>query len=373
MERQIDMIAKSPPLFAKINDPAHIYIYVIRNQDKECEILKLSNDLEIKEKYIIENGIGPGEARNPRIYGGDTHSLILQDRAGHKYIELDPDFKLIDEYREKRPGMGLDTGGKYLPEKRMVVAGYEQMIRFSKAPDILIKKYIRIYAIKFIPGKKTPENIKLYETQAIDRWKKDRMPLFRPVHFGYFFDHIYILDKREYRIIKMDIEGNLLKDKKFAFKSRIFSKSEREEWIEKRAAHVGRIMPKEKMDYPEKLFPACWLMPIADGIAVGKCENYDLDDKGPISADYFDPDLNYLGKITLPYFFWWNEPSAGQVAVDCDFFYKNGKLYFSEERDGEYWITRWDVKIEKNKPGEEKGGKKGQAKKTVVSGFAKGV
>lgn len=144
----------------------------------------------------------------------------------------------------------------------------------------------------------------------------------------------------------MDINGSVLKEKKIPFKSRNLSTEDRKKWI-------GQVFEKEwtkKFDYPEKLMPVSWMLAIAGGIAVAHCQNYDLDEKGPIPADFFDPDLNYLGKITLPYFWAWNLPGHGQAALGYHVLYKNGKLYYSEDREGEYWITRWNVKIEKNKP-----------------------
>jgi hypothetical protein len=167
----------------------------------------------------------------------------------------------------------------------------------------------------------------------------------RPVHFGYFFDHIYILEKKDYRIIKMDIAGKVLIEKKILFKSKSFPQSLRKDWIEKFYRD-----PKwtKQFDYPAELWPACWIMDVGEGIAVGRCENYDPEDKGPITADYFDPNLNYLGKIKLPYFYTWNHPSSGKASLNRCFFCKDNKLYSLEARDEENWIIRWRIEIEKN-------------------------
>jgi len=344
-EKQIDIIVKDPILFARINDPDHIYIYTIWNQDKNCEVFKLSNDLEIKKRYIINNGIGPGEARNPRICGGDAHSVIFYDIAGHKFMKFDSSFKLIAEYKEKKYLGESIAGNEYLAEQQMMVGGFKQMIKFSKTPELLFEFHFRIYARKFIIDRNMIEETKLFETPYNEHWMKNKKPIFMPVSFVYFFNHIYVLDKREYRIIKMDIEGNVVKEKKFAFKSRTFSKSDREKWVE---TFFSKRQAKE-FDFPEKLFPACWLMPIADGIAVGKCENYDPDDTGPVSADYFDPELNYLGKITIPYFRAWNNPHQGQDEAYNRFLHRKGKLYSIQwNDDDEYTITAWKVQIEEN-------------------------
>jgi hypothetical protein len=345
-EKPIHMIAKGGPIFARINDPDHIYIYFLQNQDRNCEVLKLSNELEIKERYVVSRGAGPGEARNPRIYGGDHRSVIVYDAPARKYIEFEPNFKLIDEYRAKNQGTFLYSGGKYIPGKRIIIDGFKKMESLSRKSDgsLFLENYIRVFARKFSPGKKTIDDTKLFETGFDEHWKDNKTPLFNVINFVYAFDHVYILDKREYRVIKMDIDGNVLKEKKFAFQSKTFPGSDREKWVEK---FFGKEKVKD-FDFPAQLFPASWLMPIANGIAVGQCENYDLDDKGPVSADYFDPDLNYLGKITIPYFWAWNQPHHGQNEVYNRFLYRKEKLYHIQWKEDDYKIVVWKVRIEKN-------------------------
>ena len=143
----------------------------------------------------------------------------------------------------------------------------------------------------------------------------------------------------------MDIEGNVLTVKKIRFKTKSFPTSLREKWIEKFYRGPKRI---KDFDYPGKLWPACWIIDIGGGIAVGRCEDYDPENKGPITADFYDVNLNYLGKIGIPYFFAWNHPATGQASVNYFLFYKDGKLYSTVERDEENWIIRWRVENEKN-------------------------
>lgn len=344
---KIDIITKEPPIVADISDLDHIYIYFLINKDKNCEVFKLTNTLEIKDRYIINYGPGPGETLNPRIYGGNDRLIIVYDLMARKFIEFDRNFKSIDEYRSlKRLGTSFYSGGKYLLEQRIIIDGYKYTESMSKESDgtLAMKFYNRIYA-RHIKPDKSIQDIKLFETPLLEeRWKNNRMPVFKDLNFGYYFDHIYILDKMNYRIKKMAIDGKILKEKQFAFEAKTFSKSELEEWVTK---FFGE-KEKHEFSFPEKLFPACWMMPIANGIAVGRCKNYDPDDKGEISADYFDPDLNYLGKITIPYFWSWNNPDQGQKEAYYRFLYKNGKLYSIEigEDLDDFQIVRWGVHIE---------------------------
>jgi hypothetical protein len=140
----------------------------------------------------------------------------------------------------------------------------------------------------------------------------------------------------------MDLRGNIIKDKKILFKSRSFSRSLRKKWIDK--FYADDEYCKRRFDFPEELFPASWLMQVGDGIAVCRCENYDPDIKGSVPADYFDRDLNYLGKIELPYLYFWNHPYTGQYHSYINFLSKGGKLYYLETRDdNDYWIVRYNI------------------------------
>ncbi|MCU0288959.1 MAG: hypothetical protein MUF15_21515 [Acidobacteria bacterium] len=344
---KIDIITKEPPIIADISDSDHIYIYFLINKDKNCEVFKVTNNLEIKDRYIINYGSGPGETLNPRIYGGNDRLIIVYDLMTRKFIEFDRNFKSIAEYRSlKSLGTPFYSGEKYLLEQGIIIDGFKYIESMSKESDgtLTMKFYNRIYA-RHIKPDKSIKDIKLFETPLLEeRWENNIMPVFRDLNFGYYFDYIYILDKMNYRIIKMTIDGKILKEKQFAFEAKTFSKSELEEWVTK----FFGIKEKHEFSFPKKLFPACWMMPIANGIAVGKCKNYDPDDKGEISADYFDPDLNYLGKITIPYFWSWNNPAHGQNEAYNRFLYKNGKLYSIEiEEDlNDFQIVRWGVHIE---------------------------
>jgi hypothetical protein len=338
-EFRFDVISKGPPIIAKIDAKDELFVYFLTNEDKNCEILRMTMDFDIKHRSIIKNGVGPGEATNPRIYGGDSRWIVVYDAPRYKFIKYDANFNLIGEYRVKDRGYFLYSGASYVPRHEFVLDGFSKALNFFERVD-------SIYLRKFT-GKKNIEDVKIFETPIYQNIIKEnrKMIVARHIHFGYFFGHIYILEKKDYRIIKMDTAGNVLLAKKIRFTPKSFPKSLRKEWIK-----IFYRGPKwvEEFDYPEELWPACWIIDLGEGIAVGRCENYDPEDKGPITADYFDPDLNYLGKIKIPYFSGWNHPSAGQIAVNRCLFNRDKRLYSLLERDEENRIIRWRIEIEKN-------------------------
>jgi hypothetical protein len=337
-EYRFDVITREGPFFGKVDDKDNLYAYFLQNQDGNCEVLKLSTDLELKKTFIIRRGQGPGEAINPRIYGGDEHFIIVWDAPARKYIKFDSDFKLLDEYRlSKYMGTFLYSGEHYVKEHNFVLEGFNKHVTYYD-------KFINIFKMKFPDDEsKIVRDIKLFSI-PYQQYRKDndKMTMGVPLNFGWYFDHIYILNKRDYRILKMDAAGNVVLDKKVKFETVTFSEAERKKWIYKNYGPGSR--GRRRFDFPEILWPACWMIHVGDGIAVGRCENYDPDRVEFVSADYFDPDLNYRGRIKLPYFRWWNRTDIAPTHADINFYSKGGKLYFLETRDDDdYWLVRYNI------------------------------
>ncbi len=334
-EKLLDLVGKGL-LFAQVQDQEYFYVYSLKNMDSNCEVFQVNDRLEIEGKFVIKSGIGPGEVRNPRIYGSNGKKFIVYDPPAYKYIEFDTSFNLIDEYKVKDLGVFLYSGGCYVPEHQFILDGFTSF-------KSLYESTVRIYTRKFKENKKI-DDVKIFEI-PVPGFRKDnqKMVSAKAVHFGFFFDHIYVLDKKNYSLTKMNVEGKVVKQVNIKFESKTFPEKLREKWVEE---FYGKNKVNE-FDYPETLWPACWLLRIGDGIAVGRCLGYSHEVNGPIEADYFDSALNFLGKISIPYFQNWNDPSAGQQILYARLMYRNGKLYIIGERDNGYMISKWNVKVEK--------------------------
>ncbi len=336
---KLDVVTKDMPGIAKIDDD-FIYITFL-NLDKNMEIWKYNDNLEFQDKFILKYGHGPGEVINPRIYGGGLNNILIYDPPSYKYNLYDKNFKFIKQYRLSDLGTFLYYGYKYIPEHNCILDAFYTYVSKSKTG---MKAVIKIYLISLL--KEKTKNKEIFNI-TIDKFKNYKSIVAYPVHFTYFDKYIYILNTKEYKIYKMDIKGKLIKNIKVKFKGKRFTENEIEKWIE---SHYGSKY-KNRFLYPEELWPACWIMPLGKGIAVGRRKDYNTNRNEPIIVDYFDKDLNFIGKIKLSYFKYWNDPNGGQQFADILFNCKGDIIYRikieAKEDEEEYSLIKFKVKYGK--------------------------
>lgn len=300
----------------------------------------MTRDFQVKNQYVLRYGQGPGEAINPRVYGGNENQLLVYDPPGYKYLLFDTSLKFQKDIHIPDLGIFLYQGGRFIPGHNLVVDGFLQYQNANKAN-------IRIYTRKINDTHVTDHP--LYETSQIERRKKDRvMILGKPIIFDCINDHIFILDKRNYYLTKMDLQGKITTQIKVDFTPVSFPAALRAKWLKE-----FDNLYQDGFDFPGQLWPANWFIHFNQGIAVARCENYDPRVVGPIPCDYFDLDLNYLGKIHLPYFYFWNHPGYGGNMADILYYSQDWVLFFIETKllengDELYRIVKYRITNEKD-------------------------
>jgi hypothetical protein len=338
-EFQFNLISKEGPSLIRVDDKDHLYVSVLQNEDGDCEIFKYgSSDFKLKARCVIRRGQGPQEALNPRDMGGDASTIIIYDAMGLKYIQYNSNFDYINEYRVKNIGDYGNSGGIYVPKNRMVVDYFMLTMGIDPVGGHCL------FARDFYNSRDT----KLFEIKAPLARKiagKLVFTISKPLHFTFLNEHYYILDKKDYRIIKMNIEGQIVKDIKIKCKPIAAPESSRKKWLAMTIKNNRDKRLLSHVDYAEYVYTALWIVPFAEGALVGRCKDHSPDNKGPVMADYYDEDLNYHGQVELPYFESWNNPASGNAAAVTLLHYIDRKLYFVDIRDNdEYWITLWNVK-----------------------------
>lgn len=344
-ENQVDLaiISTDSAMIYKIDDSQHIFVGFI-NADKDREIWKLDLSLQIKDKYIIKKGQGPNEAINPFIFGGDTREIFCYDFAYKRLMFWTPGFTHCNmEKRRLWYGEFAWHSFSYYPRKSL-------LLYLKTNPDNDLRKTLLSLTIMNIKNKQEKDII-LYR-QKIKYTERDANGQLyfwhaKPIHATWFKDHIYILDLQQYLISKYSATGILKKKVRVAFKSRSFSETQLQKWINETTKSKQRSQYRK---YPQGLWPACWLLPLGNGIAVGRRENYEPANPQWIMADYFDLNLQYLGKIKIPlYHKNWNHPYFSQGSLDGYSLVKGNRFFFiNEDEDKETNVLNvWQWQDEK--------------------------
>ncbi len=152
----------------------------------------------------------------------------------------------------------------------------------------------------------------------------------------------FIINLKDYTIFKYDLKGRLVKSIKVRFNGQNYSKSQ----ITKFKAAWGENKPQNRVImYPGELWPACWMLRIGKGFAVARRKDYRPSGEQWIKADYFDLDLNFLGKISLPAFTNWNHPNYSWMYKSSDVFYNGEKLFIirQDEDNEECILEEWSL------------------------------
>lgn len=330
-EIRIDTDKKKIPVIRKIKSRNSVFIS-IENKKRDIEFLRYDTDLVLKGKKTIPFGQGPNERLLPTVVGGDEDNLIIFDIMSKKYHIYDGDLKCKSTLEAKTLGANWIPHGANFSEKKNT---FLTCLAEVTKPGVF--EY-RLYLRKREGN--TLKDTEIFKIQNNVYSEKGLFTVAHPVHFSLIDNSVFILNPKEYRLIKMDLEGNVLREIKVVKLPVIrFTPKERGEWTEQ----AGR--ERMQFTFPEYLWHACWILELGDGIAVGRRENYKPDTMKWIGADYFDNELNYLGKVKVPWFPNWNYPD--QVNSDIFFYSKGDKLFSIEvretEADEEYWLTRWKI------------------------------
>ena len=343
---ELDIITKGRMFFeSNIDIPGYIYCGFL-NASGDREIWQFNEDLQIKSKYTIKYGQGPGEALNLRILGVDKQEIIGYDLLSNRLLFWDRNFsecrmkKEIIWSSEKYPGSFA-----YSPITGSVLA-LEAKIHGSDIfkPDLEL-------TFRKLNGR--DKSICLHK---VEKWKtmEERIDgkihswLSIPLHSIIYRDYVFVVNLKDYHLFKYTLDGKLLRTIRVVFPQKTFSSTQLKKWVKAE-------LPRLKLEYlsrkhlQETLWPACWILPLGDGIAVGRRDDYGPSGTKWINCDYFDMNLHYQGRIKIPAFEKWNSGLFSQSNVKYRMLSRSNNLYIinNDETTEKEIITQWTWKDEK--------------------------
>jgi hypothetical protein len=325
-----------PQFFSTENDAGCNIMFWNRKQEMEFHFL--DRDLKLLSRKNLRRGQGPGEVQNPFFYGGDSNHFVIYDAPIKRYLLFDKKFNFSRYIQLPDIGTLLYSGFRYIPDRNLILDGFERF----KTPD---KSEYGIYLINLGPDRVT-DTKKIYLKEFIKRDKKSKMTnVLKSIHFRYFDNSVFVLDCDLYRIQKINLNGEIVKKMTWSFKKESFSRALREKWL----LDVFSKNEVSCFDYPEELWPACWIIPLRNGFAVGVRDDYGEHKGRTIKVDYFDFNLKYLGAGEMPFFSGWNALDGQRMADACVYYNRHtDRLYIIDENEKEeIHLSIWKVSAEK--------------------------
>lgn len=338
-EKKIDTIYLT--CFVQLDDLNHLMISYFNKQSNMHEFIRMDPSLKVEGKYALRKGQGPNEIGKRYFFGGTGDEIFIYDGVNRRVMFFDQEFKNCESKRKALHKDEYIGGFGYSPD-----TGYFLMAeQFSPTPPK--KSYAGFFLKNVKHGHGDEALFHRIEYKKIERDLNGKIMVLvgAPLDALLIGNFAFIINLKDYNIFKYDLEGRLVKSIKVSFNSQNYSKSQMAEF----KAVWGENKPQNKVImYPRVLWPACWMLRIGKGFAVARRKDYWPSKEKWINADYFDLGLNYLGKIRLPAFSYWNHPNYSWMAKSRDVFYNGEKLFVlrqDEDKEGcilEKWSLNYD-------------------------------
>jgi hypothetical protein len=311
------------------DDTVNTYGYSLRQTNQKI-IKKYDKDLNLKSEKEFQMGQGPGDL------GGGAHFFSCGD-----YIYV-PD----------------NTQARInIFDRKM------NFIKFIKAPlfflsPIFTKDGKHFVANRYVYGE---NRTSIYDIHIVSfpELKNKKIHSFGPCRlidekgmilrgdcpgFCYFIknEKIYLLNMKTYQIMMFDLSGKMLKRIRVHVEEIPIPEKMKKVWI-KDQTHP-KLLNRSKFVGPVQ--PASWAIPMGKGFVVIRRTGYSAACEGLVDGDYFDYDLQLLGKVKFPCFhliYMISESNLFRV-----FAYDNGYVYLItqdlQETDEDINLEKWQVR-----------------------------
>ena len=251
-------------------------------------------DMNLEKVYekTFPSGLGPGDLLGAPVFISAGEQIYVSDHTQQRVNIFDRNFNFI---------------------KFVKCNFYASSARFS--PD---GKYF-IYC-RWSPGKYGPtsffsvylatfpdlEEKLIHSFPEFHHYLEEKKELFLGmggIHYFLRNDKIYLLNKDNYLLTMRNTSGKIEKQVQVAVEKISISKAMEEQWLkEHMIANPSLKGLKVKLKFPDYVQPCAWMVPLEKGFVVIRRQGYGVSCQGLVEADYFDYDLNLLGKTEFPCF-----------------------------------------------------------------------
>ncbi len=299
-------------------------------KNKKYRLKEYDHHLEPCRQIEFNYGEGPGDIGGGSYFYSTKKQNLCFDNILRRISIFDKNFKFIKFITLSKtpylPIMFIENGTAFLgnrwwydPKNRSEFIYFIHHVTF---PDIKKKKIMT-----FGPFLAFNEN-------------KKRMFGNEPgFHYFYRGGKIYFLNMKTYQIHIMDKQGKILSRIRVEHQERRVPPELKKTWL---IEQIGRSPANlARTVLVDEIQPASWMIPLEKGFVVVRRSSYSTSCQSPCEGDYFDYELNLVGKVTFPCFYRLFKMRFGYFPFYC--FYKGGHLYLVNEYDEEFRLEKWKV------------------------------
>jgi len=310
------------------NGNFYIYAYGYDSETEKKEIVKkYDSDLNVISQKEFPFGQGPGDVGTGTtfcqvgdyIYGPDntTRKVNIFDKNFNfiRFVKMTDPFISTNFTKDGNYFFGFDTN--WDPPK-----GYTYYLVRSTFPGLKKQRIHRIGTFWL--------------------WNKQKRVIVGIQPENCFFiknEKLYYLNSADYRIIMFDMKGNKLKQVRMDVEKQKVPKEKRKEWLLEQTSVRG----VQRWELTDIIQPVSWAIPLEKGFAVVKRKDYTTGCRGLAAADYFDYELNLLGKTEVPCFY--QIFILRSLRFPGSVKYHEGYLYliYEDEEKEEFYLEKWKV------------------------------
>lgn len=328
--------------FVQLEDANRLMVSYFAKNENLYRYILMDSHLNVESEFTLARGQGPLEIGQESFAGGTVDVLFIYDGLNRRVMFCGKNFKNCRLTRKALHKEDYTGGFGYSPDTGVFLMAEQ----FMPGPPKTSYNAFFLRDVKHGTGGERPFHRIHYKKIERDLNGKTAVWVGSPLDAVLIGNFAYIINLKDYTVFKYDLKGRLIKSIRVRFPAQTYSKSQMAEF----KAAWGENKPNLRaINYPRELWPACWLLKIGKGLAVARRKDHRPSSEKWITADYFDLDLNYLGKIRLPAFTDWNHPNYSRMAKSRDIFCNGEKLYILRQGEGYETCTleEWNLDHDK--------------------------
>ena len=306
-----------------------VYVHGLSAEKQKKNILNIYNDdLALSSQKEFFMGMGPGDLGDGCFIFKFADHICVPDNTQMRVNIFDKEFnfiKFVPLTKQIFLPVTFIRNGEYFLGTVPIYSDNSQII-------------YEFYIVKF-PGL---EMKRFHSLGPIMPWtsstntKKLLIGAVPEFHYFYKDEGIYFINMDEYQLRLFDMDGKLLKKVRLNIDKKKVPENEKLSWLKDQSP---RLLDRAILtDYIQ---PACWMVPLGKGFAVIRRKGYGIECNGLVEADYFDYQLNLMGKVEIPCFLRIFKLKRGYFL--WSYHYDDGYLYLANEVDETIYLEKWKV------------------------------